>query len=153
MRLCRISTFALASTIVLAGCAGGTNVLKKKLPDETRVIDGPSLALPPNFDLRPPREAADYESVLRAQKTIEAQSLITGVAPATGAAAPAADVPEADAWLVNKVGAQAGVAADPNVRADLESQEQADAGVEDSREEKNRKGLMQRWFGGGNGDE
>jgi hypothetical protein len=125
-------------------------LLGKSLPDETQVIDGPTLALPPQFDLRPPREAADYESVLRAQKGEEARSLITtgsSVTTVTGATADVA-VPSADAWLVDKTAAQTGVVADPNVREDLRVKDPEEVKAEE--EAKKKQGLLQRWFGRNN---
>jgi len=136
---------------LLAGCGGGS-VFKKTLPDETRVIDGPSLALPPQFELRPPRDAEDYESVLRAQKTVEAQSLITGVSPSgvVGVSATQAADP-AEQWLIDRASQQSGVVADPNVRADLmRPLTEAEKAAEETQQKK--RGLLQRWFGRGGGE-
>jgi hypothetical protein len=74
--------------------------------------------------------------------------LITGVSPtAAGGEAAAGDVPASDAWLVKQVGTQAGVAADPNVREQLDSMAKTDVAVEESKDDKAKKGLLKRWFG------
>ncbi|PZP39113.1 MAG: hypothetical protein DI585_05190 [Pseudomonas fluorescens] len=141
---------ALAMTVLLSACGEGKMLsMGKNLPDETRVVDGPTLALPPQFELRPPRESADYESVLRAQKTAEARSLITNgtVAAAStsahGELEPAAGpVPASDNWLLQKTADQAGVTTDANVRTALaESKVAAETTPA-------KKGLFARWFGG-----
>jgi Protein of unknown function (DUF3035) len=141
----------VATALLLAACGGSAGKLMgKSMPDETQVIDGPTLALPPQYELRPPREAADYETVLRAQKTVEAQELITGVsgtavAPAIGA------VPAGDDWLLKQTSQQVGVVADPGVREDLRvvTPEELQA----REEAKAKKGLLGRWFGRTSDDE
>lgn len=153
-RLGRISGLALAGTALLvSGCGGASKLMGKSLPDETQVIDGPTLALPPQFDLRPPREAADYESVLRAQKGVEAQNLIvTGSSSTTvttqtvTTSEVSGSVPSSDAWLVTKSAAQTGVVADPNVRTQLENKYPED--LKAAEEAKAKKGWLGRWFGG-----
>lgn len=135
--------------VVLAGCGStGGKLLGKSLPDETQVIDGPNLALPPQFELRPPRESTDYESVLRAQKGAEARSLITTGTSATdiaGEAPASGEVPASDAWLLDKTNARAGVVADPNVRNALANPSAED--VKATEDAKAKKGLIGRWFG------
>lgn len=146
MRLNRFPSVALAlAALALGACTHG-NILGKNLPDETQVIDGPSLALPPNYQLRPPREAEDYEAVLRAQTSAKARSLITGVSTTQPQAA-AGSVPEGEAWLVKKAAAQSGVTADPNVRSELDAAADTEAQTKDSDVEKAKKGLLKRWFG------
>lgn len=135
-----------ACVALMATACGSTKLMAKSLPDETRVIDGPTLALPPQYDLRPPREAADYEHILRAQKTVEAQTLITGVSPTMAPAA--GEVPQADAWLVQQTSQQSGVVADPNVREDLRVVTPEELQAQEDAEKK--KGLLGRWFGNGN---
>jgi hypothetical protein len=111
----RNAKWMVGVALLAAGC-GETKLLDRSLPDETRVIDGPSLAVPPSMDLRPPREAEDYETVLRAQKTVEGQALITGVS-ASSVVSGSEAVPGGDQWILQQTGAQA----DPNVRAELEA--------------------------------
>lgn len=104
----------MAVAVTVSAC-GETKLLGSRTPpDETRVIDGPTLALPPDFNLRPPSEAEDYEAVLRAQKTTEAQQLIVGSAVA--AAPVSGSVPADDAWLVQQAGT-----ADADIRTKLET--------------------------------
>lgn len=142
-------TAVVATAVLVSACGGtGAKLLGKSLPDETQVIDGPTLALPPQFDLRPPREAQDYESVLRAQKSAEARSLITGSEVTEQAPAAGGKVPAGDAWLVNRTAAQTGVVADPNVREDLRVKDPEELKAEE--DAKAKKGLIGRWFGGGN---
>lgn len=138
-----------AAAVALAAC-GETKIIGKSLPDETTVVDGPGLELPPDFALRPPREAQDYETVLRAQKAAEAQTLITGVSTTVPSDASATmAVPASDAWLVNKTAAQAG-AAQPDIREQLK-QDAAGKKDEAAEAEANRKqGLFGRWFGRSN---
>jgi hypothetical protein len=133
---------AATAALLLTGC-GSTKLMGKSLPDETQVIDGPSLVLPPQFELRPPREAQDYESVLRAQKSAEARTLITGVSASVAGVAVSGSVPSGDEWLLKQAADQSGVVSDPNVRQDLEKaamQPEAEA-------EKGKQGLFKRWFG------
>lgn len=116
---------AAVVSITAAACGDTKLIGSRQLPDETKVVDGPTLALPPDFDLRPPSKAEDYESVLRAQKTVEARNLITGVSgttagsSASGAVAgtptagvgavPTPSVGEPN-WLTDKAGtAQTGI--------------------------------------------
>ena len=159
MRIVRIASTVAACGLGLALVAcGDTKLLGKSLPDETQVIDGPTLALPPQFDLRPPREAADYETMLRAQKGIEAQNLIVTGSSSTTVTMPPADgvtttqtsevsasVPSSDQWLVNKSAAQTGVVADPNVRTTLQNKYPED--LKAAEDAKAKKGLFGRWFG------
>lgn len=131
---------ASAAALLLTAC-GETKLLGRTLPDETRVIDGPSLALPPDYQLRPPREAADYETLLGERKTAEAQALITGVS-GTAVVSGGAEVPAADAWLVKETQQQSGVVADPNVRKVLEDETKLP-------EPEKKKGFLGGWFGSG----
>jgi hypothetical protein len=125
---------AVAAAALATGCGSGKLLGDHKLPDETQVIDGPGLVLPPDYDLRPPRDAADYEAVLRAQKGAEAQTLITGVSGTVTASGTVAE----DSWVVR----QAGVA-QPGIRQALSSE--ADI---DKAKDKKDEGLFHRWFSG-----
>ncbi|MCP5405509.1 MAG: DUF3035 domain-containing protein [Pseudomonadaceae bacterium] len=101
----------LVAVAVFVAACGETKLLSSRTPpDETRVIDGPTLAVPPDFNLRPPSDAADYEAVLRAQKTAEARALITG-----GAAPVSATAAGDNTWLLNEAGS-----ADADIRSKLE---------------------------------
>lgn len=129
--------------VTLAGC-GSTPLMERTLPDETRVVDGPTLAVPPDFALRPPRDAKDYDAGLRAQSNADVQGLVTGVSAsavtagslaAQEQAAAAAAAPR-DAWLVEKAGPAQG-----DIRTQLEQDAKAPVKKKD-------KGLLDRWFGG-----
>ena len=87
-----------AGVLVLSGC--GSLFGGKGMPDENRVIAGPKLAVPPEFELRPPREGDDFATKVSAEKSGEIQTLIGG-----GPAAPAAAAPtDTDTWLLETVG-------------------------------------------------
>jgi|GEM_PF-2034466 len=141
---------ALMTAVLLAGCAKDGGIFTSSLPDETRVVDGPSLALPPQYDLRPPREAKDFDAQLRAQNELNAaQSMITGVSPTAAISADGAVSATSgggdDQWLVDKAAQQSGVVADPNVRQELDAQAAAE---QKKKADDNHKGALDRWFGG-----
>lgn len=115
-----------ALALTLTACGGMKNPLERTLPDETQVLAGPSLSLPPSFELRPPREGEASEALLRAP-TAQAVS-------GTGA----------ESWLVNQAQTQAGTVRDENIRTDLDAKATADKAAEAAETEK--KGLLQRWF-------
>lgn len=143
-----MTAVAMLGSVMLLSACGETNPFARSLPDETQVVDGPTLALPPQFDLRPPREAADYEAVLRSQKAQEAQNLIVTGTSETTAVTPAGDaaaVPAGDDWLLEQSAAQSGVVADPNVRQELATKSPEE--VKAAAEAEKKKGLFQRWFG------
>lgn len=106
----------------LVACGGNPLVGGRTAPDETRVVDGPSLAIPPDFDLRPPREGEDYSSRLNRQKTQEAEEIITGGSSVNAGAA------GADDWLLQEVEGEA----DPSIRQTLEE------GYKVDKQEKNK---------------
>jgi hypothetical protein len=137
---------ALAGVSLLTACGSTKLIGNKAPPDETQVIDGPGLVLPPDFDLRPPREAQDYESVLRQQKNAEAQGLITGVS-GTVANEGGSAVPAGDQWLLK----QAGGTAQPGIRNKLSGEVQADKAKAKADAHKDD-GLLKRWFGSSDDD-
>jgi hypothetical protein len=115
-----------ALALGLTACGGMKNPLERTLPDETQVLAGPALSLPPSFELRPPLTGEASEALLQ---TPTAQS-VSG----TGA----------ESWLVNQAQTQAGTVRDENIRTDLEAKAAADKATEAAETEK--KGLLQRWF-------
>ena len=117
------------TALVASGCGGVKNPLQRTLPDETQVLAGPSLALPPSFELRPPREGTDTnEALLRTPgSTVGAVSGTT-----------------TDAWLIQRAQSEAGTVADPTIRADLDVK--AEAETVQAKEEAKKQGLIQRWF-------
>ncbi len=102
----------LVTTMVLTACGSGI-IGSKTAPDETRVVDGPSLSVPPDFELRPPQKGETYTVRSSRQKTKEAQNLITG----GGKASNTVETGE-DAWLLNQTGGRI----DANIREELESE-------------------------------
>jgi hypothetical protein len=137
---------ALAGVSLLTACGSTKLIGNKAPPDETQVIDGPGLVLPPDFDLRPPREATDYESVLRQQKNAEAQGLITGVSGSV-AGVSGSNVPADDQWLLK----QAGGTAQPGIRDKLSGEVKADKAKAKTNAHKDD-GLLKRWFGSSDDD-
>ena len=101
----------LSVAVLLVGCGQGSLLTTRKPPDETRVVDGPSLAVPPDFSLRPPTQGEDYEAALRAQTTRDAQTiLVGGVVENQGTEG-------GEGWLLNQAGSS-----DANIRAQLEAE-------------------------------
>ena len=101
----KVLLFTLAA-FTLSACGG--LISAKKAPDEMAVIEGPSLSLPPNFELRPPVDAAEYQEQRKQER---ARQILTGSSevktPTTGP----------DAWLVKQAG---GDTRDPSIRKKLE---------------------------------
>ncbi|MCA3243774.1 MAG: hypothetical protein INF43_00520 [Alphaproteobacteria bacterium] len=124
----RTPSLLLAFTAVaLTACGGMKNPLQRTLPDETQVLAGPSLSLPPSYELRPPREGEASETMLRGPAS----------QPVSGSGA--------ESWLVNQAQTQAGTVRDENIRTDLEAKAAEDKAAQAAEAEK--KGLLQRWFG------
>lgn len=96
MRLTHV--MVVAAGVLLAGC--GSLFGSKGLPDESRVIAGPKLAVPPQFDLRPPREGDDFANRVSAEKSGEIQTLIGGAPVEKVETAPT----DTDSWLLQTVG-------------------------------------------------
>lgn len=119
----------------LSAC-GETKLLGRSLPDETRVVDGPGLDLPPDFSLRAPEDASEAALRRTAQTSRSAQEIF-GIGAVSGTAETSTGaVPAGDQWLLE----QAGGRVDPNIREDL-----SEAPVE--AEEGEKPGLLKRWFG------
>ena len=112
------------SAVALSACGGITS---KTAPDELAVIEGPSLAIPPSYDLRPPRSGVEqsYEE-RRAARDI----LLSSEGAKVESTSP-------DSWLIDAAG---GSARNPNIREELERELEAKA---EKKEEKKKKG----WFG------
>lgn len=87
----------LLAPFALAGCISTSG----KAPDELSVIEGPPLWLPPDYELRPPREASS-DNLRRGP-----QSLQTELPIQTSAS---------EDWLLQQAGAEK---RDPNIRAEL----------------------------------
>lgn len=119
---------SLCGTALLAGCETIKNPLERTLPDETQVIAGPSLALPPSFELRPPVSGEASEALLRLPSVQNVSGTSAG----------------ADAWLLNQAQVQAGTVADPSIREDLDIKVVEEKALDKEAEKK--KGLLQRWF-------
>lgn len=96
----RLLSYAVlcAGVLVLSGC--GSLLSGKGMPDESRVIAGPKLAVPPEFDLRPPREGDDFATKVSAEKKAEIQTILGG-APEQKAETQPTDT---DSWLLQTVG-------------------------------------------------
>jgi hypothetical protein len=112
------------SALALSACGGITT---KTAPDELAVIEGPSLALPPSYDLRPPRSGENRTQEERRQAR---DILLSSEGVKVESSSP-------DSWLIDAAGGQA---RNPNIREELERELEAKA---DKKEEKKKKG----WFG------
>jgi hypothetical protein len=122
----RKTSALLAVTALLVGaCSGMKNPLQRTLPDETQVLAGPSLSLPPSYELRPPRTGEVSETLLPTAATLVSSS--------------------AEGWLVHQAQTQAGTVPDANIRTDLEAQDAQENAAE--AEARKKQGLLQRWFG------
>lgn len=147
-RLVAFSALALFAGAALGGCGGTREALgldKKPAPDEFQVTTRQPLALPPNYQLRPPQPGA---SPLEPAVTEQAKQTVFGreTAPANQAIVPVgtrnavappmqANAPSTPGFqrrsageqaLLSRAGAQS---ADPNIRilVDRDSQQIADA--------------------------
>lgn len=103
--------FPVLISSVLVGCGGGI-LPSKRPPDETVVIEGPSLTLPPEYQLRPPREAAAAAERERKQ---EGRKILFG----PGAVKQEAPKAPTENWLVEQAG---GEARDTEIRQTLEKE-------------------------------
>lgn len=118
----------------LSAC-GETKLLGRSLPDETRVVDGPGLDLPPDFSLRAPEDASEAALRRTAQTSRSAQELLGVGVSGTNVSGTAA-VPVSDQWLLDKAGGRV----DPNIREALNAPTEAEESTE-------KPGLLKRWFG------
>jgi len=131
---------SLAAVSLLASC-GETKLLGRSLPDETRVVDGPGLDLPPDFSLRAPEdanEAALGRTVQAGRSAQEILGLGGSVVSGTAVGGIEAEVPASDQWLLQ----QAGGRVDPNIREELNAPTDAEKALEEE-----KPGLFQRIFG------
>jgi hypothetical protein len=128
----------VASMLLGLSACGETKLLGRSLPDETRVVDGPGLDLPPDFSLRAPEDASEA-ALRRTVQTGRSAQEILGVAAVSGTAVGAgAEVPAGDQWLLDKAGGRV----DPNIRAELSAPTEAEKAAEEE-----KPGLFQRLFG------
>lgn len=121
--------FTLALAVMLSAC-GSTPLLSNSTPDEMAVVDGPPLTLPPDFDLRPPREKAAERST---EARDRARAVITGSTAVQGQGE--------SSWLVERAGGNA----DPEIREKLADDERVEEAEDD--------GWLPSWLGGGRKDE
>lgn len=103
---------ALAAALMTAACdgkgVGETLGFDRSAPDEFTVVSRPSLSVPPDFNLRPPRPG---EPPRQPKADEAAHSIITGKQPATVTT----DTAATDAFM-KRIGA---TQADPGIRAQL----------------------------------
>lgn len=150
LRVMAFMGLAALSAAALSGCSGTREALgleKRPAPDEFQVTTRQPLALPPNYQLRPPQPGA---APLETATVDQAKQTVFGRDPAAGAAKPlpvpvgtrnavampaAANAPAVPGFQRRSSGEQAllqraGAAnADPNIRilVDRDSQQIADA--------------------------
>lgn len=101
MRKSFLSLVAVA--LLVSACVGG-----RRPPDEMTVVDGPPLSLPPDFELRPPRDGEDSQAAQRRTRDVLFEGQTT-----QGASSPT------ESWLIRKAG---GENRDPNIREKLEEE-------------------------------
>ncbi len=115
MRIKLILPF-MFSVLLLQGCSsifsGNT------IPDETRVVDGPSLTIPPDFDLKPPSKLTKRDTSYHASEKAKGVLLRAKSVKSTNGN---------EGWLVSKAGK-----ADSDIRNQLEAEEQASKKVKKS---------------------
>lgn len=101
--------------LALAACSGASETLglSKKSPDEFQVIKRAPLALPPNYDLRPPRPGAPRPQ--EQTPASEARETIFGTAEKTAQKAPGS----AGNTLLQKAGS---AQIDPAIREKIDSE-------------------------------
>ncbi|NBX03116.1 MAG: DUF3035 domain-containing protein [Alphaproteobacteria bacterium] len=139
---------AAASLFALSACESGsvkqTLGLTRNSPDEFRVLPRPSLAVPPQFGLRPPGVASEEGNGAGEMPTSkQAESLVLGTSGKNGdtftmettkgkkpAAATKSGGSSAESQFLQNAGA---TKADPNVRATLTEEK---AAIEEPEEEK-----------------
>ncbi len=109
------SLFLVVLMMALTACSGA------RPPDETVVVDGPSLLLPPDYQLRPPQEGA--AGPVPRRERADARAILTGEAIDS-----TVTPDEQPSWLAERTG----VATDPNIReelaADAEQQKEEEKG-------------------------
>jgi hypothetical protein len=105
----------LALVLVGVGVSAcGSLIGGRAAPDEMAVVEGPSLAIPPDFELRPPVGGATSTATPVRDTPIDARAILNK--PATPTAT--SDSAE-DAWLIRAAG---GDRADPDIRDRLSEQ-------------------------------
>lgn len=96
--------------IVLQGC--GSLFAGNTIPDETRVVDGPSLTIPPDFELKAPSELQKRDTSYKAAE--KAKGVLLGAKKIK--AMPKGN----EGWLVKQAGT-----ANSGIREQLEAEENA----------------------------
>lgn len=96
--------------LMISACGSDTLLASRSTPDEMAVVDGPTLSLPPNFELRPP--VSEYEMQAQQRQNNEVKNLLLG---ATETQQDTTNTAE-DSWLLQQVGADK---RDPNIREKL----------------------------------
>ena len=111
--------------VTLSACGGNAPLIGQRTPpDETKVVDGPPLTLPPNFDLRPPRDGSSSAEELLRNRPVQAAD-------------------QSDAWLFEKIDR-----IDNNIREDLTPPAQPEPVLEeklDDEPEEEKKSLFFGW--------
>lgn len=108
----KLTLMAPLAALLLTACgAADALIAKRSAPDEMAVVDGPKLSLPPNFELRPPKDKYQAQAEKRAERDERVKKLLIGTKKTTS------DVETTDEWLVKKAG---GEKRDPNIRKKLQ---------------------------------
>lgn len=125
----------LVPVLALAGCSG---LASNNSPDELSVIDAAPLTLPPNFDLRPPREGEKTGTMKVQEPSLKrAEDIALDLPYEEDQKMPKTkSTGTEDAWLLEKAGSDN---RDESIRLKLE--------VEAAPEEDNQPGWFERTFG------
>ncbi len=116
------ATLALSALVFLSACEGARQMMgiDKSAPDEFAVVARPPLTMPPDYSLRPPRQAGRVEDTAQIQ---QARQTVFGIEPAAGGRSQTAPVARTqgqtggEAALLTQAGAGA-VA--PNIRSTVD---------------------------------
>ena len=75
----------VAAALVLGGCGELRRVVlgeKRSGPDESQVVEVPPLAIPPDFEMRPPTDVTESDRLARDERALRSGSLQGSGSPA-----------------------------------------------------------------------
>lgn len=115
MKLQYIGFLTVGVVTLLSGC--GSLASSGQAPDELAVISGPSLTVPPNFELRPPQEAqlSQADALRNQDASKDAKKILLGAEESVAKSK--------DVWLLQKAKADK---ADPLIRQILRTSKETE---------------------------
>ncbi|MBV8977396.1 MAG: DUF3035 domain-containing protein [Alphaproteobacteria bacterium] len=133
LRLSLRAALLVAACGLVVGCQGIRNAagLNKEAPDEFAVVTKQPLVMPPDYNLRPPREGAPPTN--QADPASNAQSALFDTDPSAAAKNVKGDFSQAEKLLLAQTGA---VNTDPSIRQEVASDGRAMEAADDSFTEK-----------------